>query len=74
MPWPPRSSSFPWECPQGVAIPRTGHSSPLLGPVQESAIFLPGKGSRTSIPAQHFAVHSWGQFGLSRAGSGEPLG
>lgn len=38
-------TAFPWECPQGVAIPRTAHSSPLLGPVHETAIFRPGQGS-----------------------------
>lgn len=30
-----------------VAIPRTAHSSPLLGPVHEPASFRPGQGSKT---------------------------
>lgn len=45
MPWPLRSTSFPWESPQGVAIPRAGHFSPLLGPAHETGTFRPGQGS-----------------------------
>jgi hypothetical protein len=61
VPWLTRSTSFPWECQQGVAIPRTGHSSPLLGPVHETAIFRPGKGSgyAATIPRARERLATW---------------